>query len=407
MLETEAQQIRQMILNELPKLMQNDTAFRESVISIAQFQFADKAETDNRFDQMMTLFKRFMDEDRKKWDETQRQIAALNTEIKALYRRLEQDQKKWDETQRQIAALNTEIKALYRRLEQDQKKWDENQRRFDAMNAEIKELNRRLEQKIEQDQKKWDENQRQIATLNADIKALNRRLEQKIEQDQKKWDENQRRFDAVNAEIKALNRRLEQKIEEDRQKWLEYQQKLDRFMDEERKKWDENQKRWDENQKQLAELRAENQKQFADFRSEFEAFSRKHNQSIGALGSRWGSQSEASFREALAGILKDFQEIKVINVIEWDENGAVFGHPDQIELDIIIKNGVLIVCELKSSVNKSDMYTFERKVRFYEQKRAKSVSRMLIISPFVDKHAMPIADKLGIEVYSYADDVDI
>ncbi len=41
------------------------------------------------------------------------------------------------------------------------------------------------------------------------------------------------------------------------------------------------------------------------------------------------------------------------------------------EQNIIIKNGELILCELKSSVSKADMYTFDRKVRFYEQRHHK------------------------------------
>jgi hypothetical protein len=125
------------------------------------------------------------------------------------------------------------------------------------------------------------------------------------------------------------------------------------------------------------------------------------------LGSRWGLHSEASFRNALAGILKDFQGVEVINVNEYDEEGVVFGHPDQIELDVIIKNGMLMICEIKSSVNKSDMYIFERKVRFYEKKHARQASRMIVISPMLDRYAKPVADKLGIEVYSYADAVEL
>ncbi|EDN70784.1 protein containing DUF1626 [Beggiatoa sp. PS] len=189
--------------------------------------------------------------------------------------------------------------------------------------------------------------------------------------------------------MKDLNRRLEQKLEQDRQKWDENQRQIAALNAENQKKWEENQHKWKVQQKTSDEL------------------SRKNDQLLGAMGRRWGLHSEASFRNALAGILKDFQEVSVMNVVEWDDTGAVFGHPDQIELDIIIKNGVLIVCEMKSSVSKSDMYIFERKVRFYEQKQTKPVSRLLVISPFVDKYAMPVADKLGIEVYSYADDVNL
>jgi hypothetical protein len=91
----------------------------------------------------------------------------------------------------------------------------------------------------------------------------------------------------------------------------------------------------------------------------------KIDRSIGALGSRWGMQSEAAFRNALAGMLKENFDVQVLNVSEYDK-GFVFGCPDQVELDVIIKNGVLLICELKSSIDKAGMYSFERKAQFYE-----------------------------------------
>ena len=131
---------------------------------------------------------------------------------------------------------------------------------------------------------------------------------------------------------------------------------------------------------------------------------RKYKQTIGAIGARWGLQSEASFRDALAGILKD-DDVEVLNVNEYDDEGVVFGHPDQVELNIIIKNGVLIVCEIKSSMSKSEMYTFDRKVKFYEKKHNRIANRKLVISPMPDRYTKPVAERLGIEVYSYASEV--
>lgn len=59
---------------------------------------------------------------------------------------------------------------------------------------------------------------------------------------------------------------------------------------------------------------------------------------IGAIGVRWGYMSEASFREALKGILKRSFPVKVERFIDFDKDGIVFGRPDTIELDLIIKN---------------------------------------------------------------------
>ena len=96
----------------------------------------------------------------------------------------------------------------------------------------------------------------------------------------------------------------------------------------------------------------------------------------------------------------------MINVTEFDDEGYVFGRPDQVELDIIIRNGTLIICEIKSSMSKSDMYIFERKVRFYEKKHRKQAAKMIVISPMIDKRALPVSKKLGIEVYSYANMIE-
>ena len=96
----------------------------------------------------------------------------------------------------------------------------------------------------------------------------------------------------------------------------------------------------------------------------------------------------------------------VINIVEYDDEGEVFGRPDQVELDLIIKDGELIICEIESSVSKPDMYMFERKARFYEKKHERQAARILVISPMVDDRARAVADELGVEVYSYAKDVE-
>ena len=132
---------------------------------------------------------------------------------------------------------------------------------------------------------------------------------------------------------------------------------------------------------------------------------RRYESTIGALGSRWGLYSEASFRKGLQAILVESFGVEVLTLQESDPEGEVFGRPDQVEIDVIIQNGLVIVCELKSSISKSEMYTFDRKVAFYQKRYQRSVNRKIVISPMVDSHALPVAERLGIEVYSYADDV--
>jgi hypothetical protein len=149
------------------------------------------------------------------------------------------------------------------------------------------------------------------------------------------------------------------------------------------------------------------QNQIDDSLEEIKKLSKKYESTIGALGSRWGLYSEASFRNALKGVLEDSFGVQVLNINEFDEEGEVFGRPDQVEIDIIVKNGLLILCEIKSSIDKAGMYSFDRKVAFYEKRHQRKADRKLVICPMVDDLAKPVAKNLGIELYSYADTVEL
>jgi hypothetical protein len=160
-----------------------------------------------------------------------------------------------------------------------------------------------------------------------------------------------------------------------------------RHWDEQARKWEEQNRKWDETLKEIRSIKS------------------KSEQSIGALGARWGIASETEFRAALKGILEESFGVQVLNVNEFDDEGTVFGRPDQVELDIIIKNGTLILCELKSSMSKGDMYIFERKVRYYEKRHQREAHRRIVVSPMVDAKAREVAKALDIEVFSYSDDI--
>jgi hypothetical protein len=183
---------------------------------------------------------------------------------------------------------------------------------------------------------------------------------------------------------------------------IETGNRFDRLLDELRreregqsKRWATQAKRWEENQKVINQML-----------QAIQALGRKHDSTIGALGARWGLHSEQSFRNALQGILEDSFGVQVLNVVEFDDEGEVFGHPDQVELDLIVKDGLLIICEIKSSMSRADMYAFGRKIEFYQKRHQRQVDRVLVISPMVDDPARRVAQKLGIQVYSYAEEVD-
>ncbi len=295
------QQIKEIILQELPAIVEKDPEIERYILQLSRRHFADKAQTEDRFDRILEELRRDREEQRIKWDQQNQRWEELSGKWK------EQD-KRWEEQ--------------YRRWEEQDKRWEEQNKRWQEEN------------------KRWEEQN-------------------------KRWEEQGKRWEEQNKRWEEQNRR-----------------------------WEEQDKRWEANQKVIEAMLAE-----------IQALARKHDSTIGALGARWGLHSEQAFRNALKGILEKFAGVEVLNVTEYDDAGEVFGRPDQIELDIIIKNGLLILVEIKSSMSKPDMYIFERKVRFYEKRHQRNASEMIVISPMVSPNALPVAEKLGIRVYSSAEDV--
>lgn len=214
------------------------------------------------------------------------------------------------------------------------------------------------------------------------------------------------RFDRVLDELRRDREAQERKWEENNRKWEEQNRKWDEFMradaarwEESRRKWDEQDRKWDDARREGAAREAAWRQEFDQVHEEIMALSLKIDRSIGALGARWGMRSEKSFRDALAGILDKSFGVSVTNVTEFDETGEVFGRPDQVELDIVIHNGLLLILELKSSIDKAGMYIFERKARFYERRHQRKANRLIVISPMIDPRAVPVAERLGIETY--------
>jgi len=136
--------------------------------------------------------------------------------------------------------------------------------------------------------------------------------------------ETQDRFYEMLAELRRDREEQTRKWEEQNRKWDESTQEQNRKWEEQNHKWEEQNRKWDAHQ-------AENREEFQRVHEEIMAQAKKFDRSIGALGSRWGMQSEAAFRNALAGILEENFDVQVLNVSEYDDEGVVFGRPDQVE----------------------------------------------------------------------------
>jgi len=299
----ETAQIKQIIKRELPTIMQEDTEMQQFILDLSRKQFADKADTESRFDRILT----------------------------ELRQNREANQKKW---------------------EANQKEWEANHKQWDVQ------------------EEKWAKNQAIINQMLADNRKKWAAQEEKWQDQEEKWQDQEK-------------------------KWAENQAIINQMLADNREKWAAQEEKWAENQAVINQMLADNR-----------ALSRRYDSGIGALGARWGLHAEQSFRNALKSILEVSFAVEVLNITEFDDDGVVFGRPDQIELDIIIKNGLLIICEIKSSMSRSDMYTFGRKIAFYEDRHNRKATRTLVISPMIEERAKQVAKYLDIEIFSYAQDME-
>jgi hypothetical protein len=238
----------------------------------------------------------------------------------------------------------------------------------------------------EEQTRKWEEQNKKWEEQNKRLEEQNKRWEgqdKKWEEQNKRWEEQNKRWERQDKKWEEQNKRLE----EQNKKWEEQ----DKKWEEQNKRWEEQNKKWEENQEEIRKL--------------YRAFTRKHDTTLGALGARWGIRSEESFRNALKDILKDF-DITVLNIKEYDGEGEVFGRPADIELDIIITNGTLMISELKSAMSRADMFAFYKKAKFYEKIHNREADRLIVISPMVDDKAREVSRELGIKIYSYAEEME-
>ncbi len=224
----------------------------------------------------------------------------------------------------------------------------------------------------------------------------NRKWEEAKAEDRRKWEEQNRKWE-------EQNRKWEEAKAEDRRKWEEQSRKWEEAKAEDRRKWEEQNRKWEEQNRKWEEQNEQNKLLFLEIKEQESKLDRK----IGALGARWGIGSERAFRQALAGVLTRSFGVEVLNINEYDDTGEVFGRPDQIELDIIIRNGTLLIFELKSSTDRSQLHTFSRKIAFYEKRHQRQADRKILISPFIHPRAQELAEELEIETYSDSTEVEL
>jgi hypothetical protein len=148
-------------------------------------------------------------------------------------------------------------------------------------------------------------------------------------------------------------------------------------------------KRLDRHEAELVRLRE-------DMNRGFELIERH----ISALGARWGLMAEDAFREGLRGLLEKELGFRIERWRAYDNAGIVFGYPSEVEVDIAVSDGKLILIGVSSHVRASDVLQFRRKAELYEKMTGRKPDRLIIVTPYIDEKALEAARQLGVEAYT-------
>ncbi len=233
------------------------------------------------------------------------------------------------------------------------------------------------------------------------------------------------RFEAMLAELQRQReeseRRWQQLKEESDRRWAEMQRRWQELKEESERRWqelkEESDRRWEESERRWQQLKEESDRRWAEWRQTWKAFlderyerdlkrlDHRLTTMLGSIGSRWGPKTEASFRNAIVGILREYvPNIRVERLRLFDADKEVFDEPAEIEIDLFIHNGRWILGEIKSSLERDQVFTFMRKVRWVQKKLGREADRLIIIAPMADERAREAARHLGITVYTFPDE---
>ncbi|MBS7287757.1 MAG: DUF3782 domain-containing protein, partial [Candidatus Freyarchaeota archaeon] len=155
-------------------------------------------------------------------------------------------------------------------------------------------------------------------------------------------------------------------------------------------------KRFEEHSKEIVALWGEVKNLRADMQK---GFSRMEGL-ISVLGGRWGIRAEAAFRSAMMDLVEEAKGAKVTRLKLFDDKGIVYGEPSEVEIDLLIRDDVHMLVEVKARVQKSDVAELLRVGELYEEKKGVK-PRLIIATPTIDEKAYDFAVSKNIKVYTY------
>jgi len=121
---------------------------------------------------------------------------------------------------------------------------------------------------------------------------------------------------------------------------------------------------------------------------------------LATVAHRFGVLSESAFREAIRGIVESLFGVEARRWVAYDSAGIVYGHPAEVEVDVLIKGERHLLVEVKSRVDTGDLLELSRIATLYEKLEGVK-PELAVVAGYVHPKAKRLAEKLGVKIYTY------
>jgi len=312
--------------------------------------------------------------------------------MEEILRRLDRHEEELVKIWEELARLREDMNKGFQRHDQLFAEVFKRFEHYDQLFAEILKKLEQHDQLFAEILKRLDRHEEELVRLREDMNKRFEHYDQLFAEVFKRLDRHEERIGRVEEELVRLRedmnrgfQRYDQLFAEVFKRLDKHEEELVRLREDMNKMFAQHEERIGRVEEELARLRAEVERGF---------------RRLDALGARWGVMSEAAFREGLRGAVERELGLKVERWTAYDEEGKVFGFPSEVEVDVAVKDGKVILIEITSHARPYEVSLFKKKADLYAEKEGRRPDRLVIITPYAEEDAKRVAERLGIEIYT-------
>ncbi|WP_252897142.1 hypothetical protein [Metallosphaera hakonensis] len=75
--------------------------------------------------------------------------------------------------------------------------------------------------------------------------------------------------------------------------------------------------------------------------------------------------------------------VQVTKEILYNRTGEVYGDPSDVEYDLMVSDGQVLMVEITSAVKRGDLGILKKKREFYEKAKNRKINKIVLITPFI------------------------